>query len=168
MREKTHVIIWISFFSILYGIFDANLTSALFSILGAFFPNMDWLVDKARFEGVKILIAKRMRGSASELRGMVFHNIWALIAFSLLIRWVVSDNLLPTLFFMSGYFGHLIADSLTKSGIYWLWPYGHILGTNGKFYSGGPISDEGSKEFLLQAAIIALASLIFVLKFNVT
>lgn len=64
-----------------------------------------------------------------------------------------SKVVLILIFFM-GYIFHLIGDSLTKSGIDWLWP-------NKKYHSKGPISTGGKGEAVFMYALLFFIGYMF-------
>lgn len=68
----------------------------------------------------------------------LLHNVWALLFFVILLGYFSSFNPLVVFSAFIGYFSHLLLDCFTRSGIYWLWPYGDekILGRK-KFYKNG-------------------------------
>lgn len=72
------------------------------------------------------------------------HNIWAMLFFTGIFAYFSHWNLLVIFATVIGYSSHLLLDSLTVSGIYWLWPYGdekifdkRRFYKNGRFVTGG-------------------------------
>lgn len=171
MQKKTHVAFGILFFSVLYGIFDVDLGFAVFSVFGALLPDIDWMMDKVWFTEEKLPTVKKIWKSMfhTGMHRTILHNVWVLVGFSAVIWWIIPDGSLPSLFFALGYLSHLVADSLTKSGIYWLWPFGdpRVFSKEEKFYIKGPITTGEQKEIVLQTLIVVVIALIFAFRLDI-
>ncbi len=98
MQRTTHIIFGLFLFAILWSIFSIDLTLSIFVAIGAIFPDID-----VGFKHRKLC-----------------HNLWAFAIGSSVIFVYLS----PT-FALAFYFGclsHLLADSLTPTGIWPVWP----------------------------------------------
>ena len=121
MQKKTHLLFGFLLFLVAYHFFNISPVLALFATFGAYFPDIDYLIDKKWFP--KFL--KRLTWTAVFKRGMhrtLLHNVWMLGLFTFIFYYL--SNVTYALIFAMGYFSHLFMDSFTKSGIYWIWPFG--------------------------------------------
>lgn len=98
---------------------------AFISALSAIIPDIDWLIDKVWISRKSILRKwwKNMFGGRGFHR-TILHNLWALLAINIAILIYTNYNIFLIIGFTVGFISHLALDSLTKTGIYWLWPYG--------------------------------------------
>ena len=60
-----------------------------------------------------------------------------------------------------GFVSHLIADSLTVTGVYWLWPLGK---DEKKYYHNGSISTGTTIEKYIQMALFTISGFLFFAK----
>lgn len=149
---------------LLYSL-DLDPFAVLTYLLGALLPDFDWLVEKAWPSGAKSLISRRPPESGLR-RGFykaLFHNLWALIAFSAIVLALCPSLPALTISFLMGYLGHLFVDSLARFGIFWLWPIGYAVGRE-RFYSNGPIFTGDGMESVLHAAVLGIVCFATVLK----
>ncbi|HEC86795.1 MAG TPA: metal-dependent hydrolase [Thermoplasmatales archaeon] len=143
MQKKTHIAFGLLFFSIFYLMGLPFEYSILIGFM-AFIPDIDWLMDKLWFKEDSLV--KRVWYKLFRTRSMhrtSLHNVWAMLFFVILFGYLSNWNLLVIFATLIGYSSHLILDSLTVSGIYWLWPYGDErifdkkrFYKNGKFVTG--------------------------------
>jgi inner membrane protein len=98
MQRTTHIIFGLFLFSILWSIFNIDWSLAAFVGLGAIFPDLD----------------------VNFLHRKLLHNLWAFAASSGAI--FIYLNPAFALAFYFGCLSHLLADSLTPTGIWPLWP----------------------------------------------
>lgn len=149
----------------LYCFPDISLLPALLYLVGALLPEADWLLDRLLLRKAKSLISKKAQefGFRRGFHKAIFHNLWALIAFSIAISAVLPNSRSLIIFFLMGYLSHLFIDSLTRFGIFWLWPFGYVIGRE-RFYSNGPIFTGNRIESALHAAVVGPACLAILLR----
>ncbi len=89
------------------------------------------------------------------------HNIWAMLLVALVVFIVFRDLVLVSGIIL-GYLSHLLADSMTKTGVSWLYPI------KGKFHLSGPLSMSNESEAIVERILlvvsIALTGFLFLLK----
>lgn len=112
--EISHVLVAIISYSYLFGV---NVPFLISVALGSLFPDID---HPHSIMGRHNIFARFMKH-----RGFT-HTIPAMIIFSALLSVLFGEF---TLGFMFGYATHLITDSMTPTGIMWLYPY------NKRYYS---------------------------------
>ncbi len=161
MEKTTHLIMGLIFGFILYynGLAPQY---AFLSAASSLIPDIDWLIDKEWISRRSIIRKywKRAFGGRGFHR-TILHNIWALLAIDLVIYLYTSYNYLLLIGFSAGFISHLLLDSLTKTGIYWLWPYGdeRITGKS-RFHIKWRITTGGIGERIFQITLILLLLLI--------
>ncbi|MCS7123094.1 MAG: metal-dependent hydrolase, partial [Candidatus Aenigmarchaeota archaeon] len=129
----------------------------------AFFPDIDWLMDKIWFKENSLFkkIWFKIFKSKSIHRTFL-HNIWVLIILLIVFGYFSNFDMLLILGVFVGYTSHLFLDSLTVSGIYWFWPYGDekIFNTK-KFYKNGNFVTGSLKEKVLFTIFVVIGGLLF-------
>ena len=165
MQKKTHFTFSLFLFSILFCFFDINLGLAAVAALGAYFPDLDWHLDKKIFSKTTKKVSWNLIFPVGMHR-TIFHNIWIL----LITTWIVYyflQSVPIALIYGFGFFSHLLADSFTKSGIYWLWPFGdeRVKGSR-RFHFKWHIRTGGLSEKLFSIIIVILTIVIFAWKFG--
>lgn len=143
MQKKTHLAFGLFFFSVFYLLGLPFEYSFLIGIV-AFLPDIDWLMDKIWFK--ENSLAKKIWYrffKSNSMHRTFLHNVWAMLFFTLVFVYFSHWSLLVIFATIVGYLSHLLLDSMTVSGVYWLWPYGdeRIFGKrklykNGKFVTG--------------------------------
>jgi len=151
---KTHIVFAIFLYLLLTSIFHIpkNFYVALIVALGSLLPDIDsgksYINRKMKF-GKLIAYASKHRGFWHSVFGLLFIFILSLILFSLIKKPFFS------LYLSLGYFSHLIADSLTLTGIKPLWKLS-------KFEIKGKIKTSGFFEYILFfLLLISIAYLLF-------
>lgn len=133
MMKKTHMMFGFFFFLICNFYFNFPIELSVFAIIGSTFPDLD-----IKFQHRKIL-----------------HNLWVLgiIATLLLVNPWYPIGILAVVIFSLGFISHLVADSMTKMGISWLWPltFPHIE---------GGITTGSSKEYVFSIIILLFCFII--------
>jgi len=166
MQKKTHIAFGLLIFLILVKYFNMNLTLAVFAALGSIIPDIDWFLDKKYIPN----FIKKITWNLIFPVGMhrtIFHNIWALIIM-IFIFLRISGSWIATIAFSIGLLSHLIADSLTISGIYWLWPIGdnRVLNQRKKiFFLRGPIKTGTVMEYTFQVSIYIIVGILIAKNF---
>jgi len=130
MRFYTHVLFALFFYFLAIIIFNLNFSIffALILCLGAILPDID---SPNSFINRKIKISKLVI-VFSKHRGF-FHSLFGILFFFIIgfmITLFIGLSLIYTAFFCFGYFLHLVADSMTISGVRWFWlsKKGHLQG----------------------------------------
>jgi membrane-bound metal-dependent hydrolase YbcI (DUF457 family) len=89
------------------------------------------------------------------------HNIWAMLVIAS-IAYYMFPNYIIFIGVSIGYISHLLVDSTTVTGVYWLYPF------EGIFHLRGPINmsdkGEGRIEVILQSLMLGMAGLLFLSK----
>jgi membrane-bound metal-dependent hydrolase YbcI (DUF457 family) len=98
------------------------------------------------------------------LHRTLLHNIWIVILLTAISGYIYNWSLIIMIGISIGILSHLILDSLTKMGIYWLWPYGdeRIYGER-RFYISWKIVTGSNIEKILNIIFILTLILVFVL-----
>ena len=120
-------------------------------------------MDKIWFK--KGSLAKRIWYKLFKSRSMhrtFLHNVWAMAYFILILGYFSNWNFLVIFATFVGYASHLLLDSFTISGIYWLWPYGdERIFKERKFYKNGKfVTGTTSEKIILSVLIIVGGGLI--------
>jgi membrane-bound metal-dependent hydrolase YbcI (DUF457 family) len=165
MQKKTHLAFGLMLASIFFYL-GMEFQYVLLVGFISFFPDIDWLIDKlwlkedSTFKKVWFRILK-----SKSIHRTFLHNIWIMFAL-IVIFGLISRDLLTMFGVFIGYFSHLLLDSLTVSGVYWLWPYGdeRIFGKK-KFYKNGRFVTGDLKEKILFVFFIATGGLFLGLGF---
>ncbi len=144
---------------------DLSFLPALLYLAGTLLPDADWLLERVLLRRAKSLISRRTQefGFRRGFYKAMFHNLWALVAFSVTVSVLVPGPRSLVIFFLLGYLSHLFIDSLTRFGIFWLWPFGYAIGRE-RFYSNGPIFTGDRIESALHAAVVGPACLAILLR----
>ncbi len=161
MQKRTHIIFGLFFFS-LFHFLGLPFEYSLLVGVAAFFPDIDWLMDKVWFK--RDSPVKKLWGWLFKSRSMhrtLLHNIWAMLFFVLVSGYLSNWNLLTIFAVALGYFSHLLLDSITLSGIYWLWPYGdeRFFGEK-KFFVNGSFRTGSLSEKFVFIVIFVVSSLL--------
>ncbi len=119
-------------------------------VIAALFPDIDYKNSKTGKNFKLLSIVFNHRGW--------FHSSFALILFSLLAYYLKGEVLAWAVF--TGYFSHLVLDSLTPQGIMPLAPL-HIWKIKGRLKTNSPA------EFLLNIVIILCIFIIVMKKINI-
>ncbi len=126
MMWMTHIAIALLFYGILvkFGIFPNNQVMIALVALGAVFPDIDHPKSFIAHMNVWFKMSSRVVSLGGH-RGIT-HTIWAsILAFPLaylVLRYFGLGFISAGAFFL-GYLAHLLADSLTVSGVAWFYPF---------------------------------------------
>jgi len=150
MKILTHTSIGLFAGVILYYFLDLDISFILLAGFAAFIPDIDWRMQFSWKMG--------------NVHRKVLHNIWVLAALIILVYFVFK-NLLMVSAVALGFLTHLIADSFTVTGVYWLYPLGR---QNERFHVKGPFSMSTKKadkiEAFLQTIFFTCSGFIFLQK----
>ncbi len=137
----------------------ASFTATLASIL----PDIDWMIDKAWISRESLIrrVWKRLTGRG--FHRTLLHNIWIPILADSIIILIFGLNVALVTAFTLGYISHLALDSLTKTGIFWLWPIGdeNITGRR-RFHLNWRITTGKGWEKAIQIFLTILLTYIFI------
>jgi len=130
MMFRTHILFALFFYLLFLKVFSLNISLIFAAVLvfGSILPDIDSpgsFVNRKYLLGVGKTVAL-----FSNHRGF-FHSIFGIMIFAvitLLIVYFFKFSFIYILALSLGYFLHLTADSLTKSGINWFWKSGNIKG----------------------------------------
>ena len=150
MQKKTHITFGLLLGSIMYY-FGLPIEYIILIGVTAFLPDIDWYMDKVWFK--KEGLAKKIWYKLSRDRGMhrtILHNLWILVPLLIGLGYVSNWDAYSLLGGFTGYTSHLVMDSLTRTGIYWLWPLGdeRIFGKRRFFIRGGFVTGSVSEKIL--------------------
>jgi membrane-bound metal-dependent hydrolase YbcI (DUF457 family) len=120
-------------------------------VLQLFFPIIDWRMEKSwRFGGV---------------HRKLLHNVWVMCILAV-VAYLLFWSLILASGIIVGFMSHLIADSFTVRGVYWLYPIGR---KSEKYHVKGSFSMTETKadkvEGYTQAIFFALAGFLFIIKY---
>jgi inner membrane protein len=154
MKLQTHIAFGILLGMLFYYFFNIDISFFLLVGISAFLPDIDW--------------AMQYKWGFGNVHREVLHNIWAMMIFAI-IGFFISNNLIVVFGIIIGFLCHLLADSFTVMGVYWLWPYGDesIFGQR-KFYKNGSLNmsdpSEGRIEKYLQIIMLTFAGFLLLTK----
>lgn len=139
MNGRTHLIwslaIGIAIAQYFHIGFGLQLIYVIFlSIFGGLAPDLDHPESKLG-KKVKVL------NYGVKHRGFL-HSIWAMLLIGLLAYKFLPTYHLEAIAFLTAYFGHLLLDTITPSGISWFYPWVRIR---------GPINSDGLGSFVIFA-----------------
>lgn len=137
MQRTTHIIFGLFLFAILWSIFTLDFTLSIFVALGAIFPDID-----VGFKHRKLC-----------------HNIWVFAFCSGII--FMYFNPAFALAFYFGCLSHLLADSLTPTGIWPVWPIQRKI----CWHRFAGITTGRPTEFLFALTVLAATLFILISKF---
>ena len=126
MQRKTHLALGFLVGSIFFC-FGVSWVYILLIGFASYFPNLDWYV----------------------LHRRIFHNVWAMVILILPFGYFSNWDLLTVLGIIVGYASHLLLDSLTFTGIHWIWPVE-------KLYLQGIVSTGGLTNSVLFGLFLVL------------
>lgn len=154
MKLQTHIAVGILFAMIFYYFLKLDLTFALLVGLASFIPDIDW--------------AMQFKWGMGNRHRTFMHNIWAMIII-LIVAFLLTKSLIIIFGVVLGFVGHLLADSLTVTGVYWLWPYGdEKRGGQKKYWTGWKLNmsdpNENKIERIIQIVALAISGFIFLAK----
>jgi len=164
MQKKTHLAFGLMLASIFF-FFGMSFQYTVLIGFVSFFPDIDWLVnfwlkEDSMFKKIWFKIFKN-----KSIHRTFLHNIWAMI-FLIILFGYFSRDILTMIGLFIGYISHLFMDSLTISGIYWLWSYGdEKVFRKRKFYKNGEFITGELKEKILFSLFVILGGIFFGLGF---
>ena len=134
MERVTHLTFSLLLFLLFGPFFQLALPLALFALFGSLLPDLD----------IKL----------GRLHRKLFHNLWFGFGFSWLL-FALNPGFCFS--FLIGFLSHLLADSLTPTGIWFFWPLGPRI--SGKIVTGS------RGEAVLNLVFILLIALLLVRRF---
>ena len=153
MQRQTHLLFSLLFFSIAFTIFKLDLGFSLFCGFGAFFPDIDFLIDKRWLKADHPVKRLWKSFTDSGMHRTLLHNVWILVLSTVAIGFLLQNTIIALVYAL-GFVSHLALDSMTITGIYWLYPYKE------KFVFKGPISTGSNEERVLMIIIASVTGVI--------
>jgi membrane-bound metal-dependent hydrolase YbcI (DUF457 family) len=146
MRLLTHTAFGLFLGTVFYYLFNLDVGFILLTGFAAFLPDVDWIMEFSWGFG--------------SVHRKLLHNVWFLTILTLLVLFLFREFIL-VLAVIVGFTSHLLIDSFTVTGVYWLYPIG-------KYHLKGPFSmsrvESKSIEKYLQTAFFTSSGLIFLAK----
>jgi inner membrane protein len=146
VRLETHIGFGILIGILGYYFFNLGAGFVFVAGLASFLPDIDH--------------AMQFKWGLGQRHRTFLHNIWAMLAATLIVFVVLHDSMFA-LGTLIGYLSHLLLDSVTRTGISWLYPIGG-------FHLSGPISMSGEGEAILERIFlvvsIAVSGFLFLFK----
>ena len=161
MKLQTHIAFGIFFGVILYYFFNLDLLFILIAGFSAFIPDIDLTIQRwkksltEKHEGLN-----KLNNVSLEHRTFT-HNVWAMLLL-VVASLIITANWVFPLAITVGFFSHLIADSFTVMGVYWLWPYKKKLYFKGTINMSQP--ENIRRERIIQIILLAMSGLLFFMK----
>ena len=150
MKLLTHTAFGLFVGTLFYYFFDLDFGFILLCGFAAFLPDIDWRMQFSWKFG--------------NVHRKLLHNIWFLIIL-MVATYLIFYSLVLVLGIVIGFMSHLIADSFTVTGVYWLYPIGR---GNEKYHVKGSFSMSETKankvEGYLQITLFALSGFLFLIK----
>lgn len=148
MRLLTHLALGLFFGTFFYFLFNLNIGFILLTGFAAFIPDIDWMMEFSWGFG--------------NVHRKFLHNVWFLSILMLLVLFLFR-SLILVLAVMVGFVSHLMIDSFTVTGVYWLYPIGM---SSGKYRLKGPFSMSRTEtlEKYLQVVFLTSSGFLFLVK----
>jgi membrane-bound metal-dependent hydrolase YbcI (DUF457 family) len=149
MKFLTHTAFGLFVGTLFYYFLDLDFGFILLSGFAAFLPDIDWRMQRWGF---------------GDVHRKLLHNIWFL-SILVIVTYLLFCSLTLVFGIIIGFVSHLIADSFTVTGVYWLYPIGK---ENEKYHLKGSFSMSEAKatkvEEYLQIIFFALSGFLFLIK----
>jgi len=150
MKLLTHTAFGLFVGTLFYYFLDLDFGFILLCGFAAFLPDIDWRMQHS--------------GKFGNVHRKLLHNIWFL-SILVVATYLIFYSLILVLGIVIGFMSHLIADSFTVKGVYWLYPIGK---GNEKYHFKGSFSMSETKankiEEYLQIIFFALSGFLFLIK----
>jgi membrane-bound metal-dependent hydrolase YbcI (DUF457 family) len=155
MKLQTHIAFGLFFGMLFYYFFNLDFGLVLLVGFASFIPDIDW--------------AMQFKWGLGERHRTFMHNVWAMIITSIIAFFLVKVPIV-ILGIILGFVSHMIADSLTVTGVYWFWPYGDekYFGQQKKYWTGWILNmsdpNENKIERIIQISVLAASGFLFLIK----
>jgi len=152
MKLLTHMAFGLFIGTLFYYFFNFDFGFVLLAGFAAFLPDIDWRMQYSWGFG--------------NVHRKLLHNVWFMCILAILTYLIFRS---PTLVLgiIVGFTSHLLTDSFTVQGVYWLYPIGK---ESGKYHLKGPLSmsmEKTSKiETYLQIVLFTLSGFLFIIKYT--
>ncbi|MGB9713886.1 MAG: metal-dependent hydrolase [Candidatus Bathyarchaeales archaeon] len=150
MKLLTHTAFGLFLGTLFYYFLDLDFGFVFLTGFAAFLPDIDWRMQISWHMG--------------NVHRKVLHNLWFLIVI-MILTYLLFNSLFLTLGIVIGFVSHLIADSFTIKGVFWLYPLGK---DNKKYFLNGPLNMDKpiaiTIEKYVQIILFASAGLLFLIK----
>jgi len=161
VQKATHLAFGVMIGGLLFAL-GLPISVAFLTGFSAFIPDLDFLIDKVWLSPTGAI--KQAWRKTTGLHGMhrrIFHNIWTALLWAFLVGVISKWSLLAMSLAFFGVISHLLLDSLTYTGVYWMWPYGQVFGKKNFWYWKGPISTGRPEEARVRTGIFIMGSIFF-------
>lgn len=150
MKLLTHTAFGLFLGTLFYYFLDLDFGFVLLSGFAAFLPDIDWRMQYSWGFG--------------NVHRKLLHNVWFLCVLAV-VTYVLFWRLILVLGVIIGFISHLLADSFTVTGVYWLYPIGK---ESEKYHLKGSFSMSETKatkiEKYLQIIFFTLSGFLFIVK----
>jgi membrane-bound metal-dependent hydrolase YbcI (DUF457 family) len=150
MKFLTHTAFGLFLGTLFYYFLGFDFNFVLIAGFAAFLPDIDWRMQYSWNMG--------------SVHRKLLHNVWVLIII-LIPTYLLSKNLYLLSGITIGFLSHLIADSFTVMGVFWLYPLGR---NERKYYCNGPLNMSKPTaitiEKYLQIILFALSGFLFLVR----
>lgn len=148
MKLLTHTAFGLFLGTLFCYFLDFDFSFILLSGFAAFLPDIDWRMQYSWHMG--------------NVHRKVLHNVWFLSIITILTYLSFGRTVFGIVI---GFLSHLIADSFTVAGVYWLYPLGR---KSGKYFLNGSLSMNTPTaikvEKYLQITFFTLSGFLFIVK----
>jgi len=150
MKLLTHTAFGLFLGTLFYYFLNLDFGFVLLSGFAAFLPDIDWRMQYSWGFG--------------NVHRKLLHNVWFLCVLAV-VTYVLFWSLILVLGVIIGFISHLLADSFTVTGVYWLYPIGK---ESEKYRLKGSFSMSETKatkiEKYLQIIFFTLSGFLFIVK----
>jgi len=150
MKLLTHTAFGLFLGTLFYYFLDFDFSFIFLTGFAAFLPDIDWRMQYSWRMG--------------DVHRKVLHNVWVLIVIAI-STCLLFNNLFLVLGIVIGFVSHLIADSFTVMGVFWLYPLGK---NGGKYFRNGPLNMSNPTsitfEKYIQIILFASSGFLFIVK----
>ncbi|MFH1623039.1 MAG: metal-dependent hydrolase [Candidatus Aenigmatarchaeota archaeon] len=150
MMLRTHIAFGLLFGILLWYFFGFDFSFVLVMGFAAFLPDIDLVLNR--------------RWNLPVRHRTLTHSIWFLLAVTI-ATYVLFQSVTFALATFIGCLSHLLSDSLTITGVYWLWPIGDDGSNEGKYHLKWKINtgDKFSQK-LIQSILFGVTGFLFLSK----
>lgn len=146
MKLLTHISAGLFLGTLFYYFLGFNFDFVLLAGFSAFLPDIDWRMQYS----LKI----------GGVHRKFLHNVWVTTIVVVLTYWLFHSVIL-SFGIIIGFISHLIADSFTVQGVYWLYPLGK---DERKYFCNGPLTTGFPIEKYVQMVLFGLSGFLFLAK----
>ena len=149
MKLLTHTAVGMFSSTVFYFLLNLDIGFILLAGFAAFLPDIDWRLQYWGFGNV---------------HRKVLHNVWVMGAIAVIVYFLFRSSVL-VLGVVVGFMSHLVADSFTVKGVYWLYPIGR---KTERFHVKGSLNmsrpETAKIEGYIQTVLFTLTGFLFLVK----